>query len=538
MTNLDEATVWLDAKARHLINASRRVMPNGVAAFPPQAGAGYEAFWLRDYAYMLEGCSDVFTHKELVDSCRVFIDAMRADGAGVDCVKFNGQPVYMPGFGTMGAHPVADGGPFTVQVAWHTYQQTKDTAFLKTILDSLVRTMKAVPRNPANGLVHIQQEGYDRCPYGFTDTVRKQGDELFCSLLYIQACRQLADLMEAARRTEEANQWRRESKRLEPLVRTTFWDQSIGLFRAATLNCRQPDLWGSAFAVYLQVATPEQSRIIAGYFKEHYREIVQCGQIRHLPGGMYWDAACPRDTYQNGGFWATATGWFVYVLDLVDPKLADQTMIDMVNDFRRRGVTEWILDSRTAVRNYIASATMPLAGVRRMLDRRGVPAAAKRVAPEEWVNPTCALNLAYVGNGAKPAIASSEYPDVKHQAKGLNDGRYGNDSCWIANNSHASFQIELARPAKVERFTLGRDRTGLYNDRPIGSLSIEVSLDAQRWETVFEHPAVSTISNYAPTATIEIQIPPAQAKYIRVTLDSPKASGMAAGIDEFEVHGR
>lgn len=94
--SLAEAVGWLEIKARRLIKASRREMPNGVAAFPPQAGAGYEAFWLRDYAYMLEGCVDDFSGKELTDSCRVFIDALRADGAGVDCVKFSGQPIYSP----------------------------------------------------------------------------------------------------------------------------------------------------------------------------------------------------------------------------------------------------------------------------------------------------------------------------------------------------------------------------------------------------------------------------------------------------------
>ncbi|HEX3988263.1 MAG TPA: hypothetical protein VHZ30_02455, partial [Verrucomicrobiae bacterium] len=144
----------------------------------------------------------------------------------------------------------------------------------------------------------------------------------------------------------------------------------IGLFRAATASCRQPDIWGSAFAVWLDVATPQQAKVIAKYFKDHYSELVQRGQIRHLPGNTYWDSACDKDTYQNGGYWATATGWFVYTLDEIDPGLADKTIIDLVNDFQERGVTEWVLGDHTAVKNYIASATMPLAGARKMLDRR------------------------------------------------------------------------------------------------------------------------------------------------------------------------
>ena len=132
--------------------------------------------------------------------------------------------------------------------------------------------------------------------------------------------------------------------------------------------------------MYLDVATPRQARTIANYFKDHYRAIVQDGQIRHLPGGVYWETACARDSYQNGGYWATPTGWFVYTLDLVDPRLADRTVIDMVRDFRKRGVTEWVLGPRTAVNNYVASATLPLAGVARCLSAAASPVIPRRSA--------------------------------------------------------------------------------------------------------------------------------------------------------------
>lgn len=375
VTSLGEATSWLEAKAQQLVRQSRTTMNNRTSAFIPQAGGGYESFWLRDYAYMLEGRLDAFSNKELIDSCNVFVNAMRKDGAGVDCVKLDGTPIYKPGGGSMGENPVADGSMFTVEVAWYTWQKTKDRQWLSGIIDKLAKTMKAAPRNPGTGLVYIKpgdpRAGTpDRCPYGFTDTIRKEGDELFCSLLYVQACRQLGDLMEAADRPDDARRWRGEAARLAPVIRDTFWDEKAGLFRAATVRCRQPDIWGSAFAVYLDVATLEQARTIARYFKEHYGELVQKGQIRHLPGGIYWEAGCERDTYQNGGYWATATGWFVYTLDLVDPKLAERTVIDLVNDFRQRGVSEWVFGPHQGVKNYLASATMPLAGVKKMLARR------------------------------------------------------------------------------------------------------------------------------------------------------------------------
>ncbi len=374
--SVEDAVTWLEQEAHRLIRAAKRTMDDGTAAFPPQVGIGYEAFWLRDYAYTLEGAIDAYADQELTDACRLFVRSMDVHGAGVDCIKFDGTPVYMPGYGTMGAHPVADGSQFTVQVAWHTWRKTKDNALLQEIIAPLVKTMRAAPRNPDTGLVHITPgdgDAWDRCPYGFTDTTRKEGDVLFCSLLYVQATRQLAEMLTALGREAEAKNWSAEGKRVAASVRRVFWDADTGLFRAATHRNREHDIWGSAFAVYLGVAEPAQATRIAAYFKDHYGEIVREGQVRHLPGGVYWEKGCDPDTYQNGGYWATPTGWFVYALSLADPALADQTVIDLAVSFQKNGACEWILDEKRVLPNYLASAALPPAGIRAMMKRRERP---------------------------------------------------------------------------------------------------------------------------------------------------------------------
>ncbi|MFH0946139.1 MAG: right-handed parallel beta-helix repeat-containing protein [Planctomycetota bacterium] len=367
--SLEEAVDWLATESNRLIRAARREMKSGIASFPPQVGIGYEAFWLRDYAYMLEGRAEAFTEKELRDACLLFVNALGEDGSGVDCVKYDGTPIYMPGYGTMGENPVTDGGMFTVAVAWHTYRRLGDRELLESIVDRLALTMDAVPRNPETGLVHIEEGGWDRCPYGFTDTVRKQGDLLFSSLLWIEAAGRLTDLLRATDRLEEATRFQEESEKLTKAVREVLFDDEIGLFRAATRRCAQPDLWGSAFAVHLGIASEAQALRIARYFQSHYGEIVQHGQLRHLPGGEYWEEGCGRDQYQNGAYWATPAGWLACTLDLVDPELARRTILDLVADFQHRGVNEWVLDETTVLRGYVASATLPLAGARTLLER-------------------------------------------------------------------------------------------------------------------------------------------------------------------------
>ena len=71
----EHAVAWLTSKAHRLIRDSKRTTtahtnPPSIHAFPPQAGTGYEAFWLRDYEYMLEGSIDSFTEQELRNACR------------------------------------------------------------------------------------------------------------------------------------------------------------------------------------------------------------------------------------------------------------------------------------------------------------------------------------------------------------------------------------------------------------------------------------------------------------------------------------
>ena len=230
VNDLAQAAEWLQATSQQLIRDSRRRMTDGVTAFPPQVGAGYEAFWLRDYAYMLEGCPEAFSEQELRDACRLFVKSLRHDGAAVDCVRFDGTAIYQPGYGTMGVNPVADGSMFMIDVAWHTHQRLKDRKFLGEIIDRLVATLEATPRNPKTGLVYIDPKGYDRCPYGFTDSVRKQGDELFCSLLLIQANRQLAGLLAELDRNAEAKRFLEDERRLVTAVRRYFGMIKRGCF--------------------------------------------------------------------------------------------------------------------------------------------------------------------------------------------------------------------------------------------------------------------------------------------------------------------
>jgi len=367
-----ESVIWLEQEAQRLVRACRRELPNGQVVFPPQLGAGYEAFWLRDFAYMLEGVPTAFTLEEVRQAVRLFAKAQRADGACVDCVAFDGRPIYQPGFGTMGENPVADGSQFYIDIVYHAYHKLEDKQILEELWSSLERAFRALPRHPKTGLVWIDTErAWDRCPYGFTDTVRKQGAELFSSLLLVQTLRQMSELASVRGKPALTAEYAAQAAEVSAQIREVFWDARQGLFLAATAKCRQPDIWGSAFAVFLDVASPEQARLIANYFRHHYHGLVENGQVRHLPPGLVWEEACPPGEYQNGGFWGVPTGWFAFTLDLADSELADQTIVDLVRFYRQYGCVEWSRGQRRQLPGYVASAAAPLPAIRAMFRRRG-----------------------------------------------------------------------------------------------------------------------------------------------------------------------
>jgi len=366
-----DAAAWLEAAGRKTILCAERQMADGTRVYAPQAGCKDKAFWLRDYVMMLEG--GLVPKDRIVPCAKIFLGAVSPEGFGVDCVKFDGTPVYKPGYGTMGDNPVLDGSPYTVKLAYESWRATGEAYFLsEDVLRLLAKTLAAIPLEPEGCLAWIDpSRAWERCPFGFIDTVRLGGACLFPSLLTIEARRDFAEMLEAAGRQPEAREQRRQADAMAAAVETRFWDASVGLYRAATHRCREHDVWGSAYAVWLGVADREHAQRVAAYFRDNYDGLVQRGQIRQLPAGVYWeDAAIGRDTYQNGAYWGTAAGWFAWTLARVDRPKALALFDELVADYRARGANEWVLGERVECPDYLSSLALPLQGLRRVKGER------------------------------------------------------------------------------------------------------------------------------------------------------------------------
>ena len=160
---------------------------------------------------------------------------------------------------------------------------------------------------------------------------------------------------------------------------------------------------------------------------------------------------------------------------------------------------------------------------------------AEAQAPGESVRGKA--NLAFVGNGAKPATASSSRPEPRHQAQGLNDGKYGFENSWIGESPRSWFQVELGEAAVLGRFALGRDRTGRFDDRTVDYLKIETSLDGRQWQVVFERTGLATLNGLGRGRSLHVEVAPVKARLVRATVDSlTSTNGLLACVDEFEVY--
>lgn len=291
---LDAAEAWLRPQAKRILRGSSRLGKNGVRLFTPDATGGYGAFWVRDWSYAIEGCPETFTREEIRDGYLFLAAAQRADGCMPDRVRADGKGVYSPGGE---AKPLSRSGsvdqsPFMVIVCHQYWKLHHDLEPFRRTADALEKAMRFTPRNPANGLVTITDASLFR-PYSFLDTVPLVGDEQFSSVLFWDACVKLAEMLQTDGQSARAATWRQEAQRVKTAM-ASLWDDQLGLFVAASERWRQPSIWGSLFAVYAGLATPEQSARIARYCLDHYDLIVFRGQIRHLPKGTFWGRPDPE----------------------------------------------------------------------------------------------------------------------------------------------------------------------------------------------------------------------------------------------------
>ena len=349
---------WLREATRQQLAGCRVRGKGGVWLYTPDGRGHYRALWTRDFEYMVEYAGDLLDPNHIKAAIEYLLAGQRSDGCMPDRVTVTGRPVYSPG---SEASPVADhaldNGAFMAKLVCSYVDLTGDLESFRRWEPAVRRGLDFTRRAP-NGLVYNPPEA-PQCPYGFTDCVAKTGHLLFCSVLYYDACVRMERLSRQAGCGDPA-----EYRRRAELIRKNLkllWNDQEGMFWAADRDCKQIDIWGSAFAVQVGCVDRAQADRIADYLVRHYNEVVQYGHVRHLPGRQTWQRLLVRTirpgTYQNGAFWATPVAWVAPTIARRDRDLGVRMVRDVISYFRRYGIYECINGDYRKLRDYVASAT-------------------------------------------------------------------------------------------------------------------------------------------------------------------------------------
>ncbi len=339
----------------------------GITLIRPGGRNAYPAFWVRDYAMSLE--SGMFTTQEQKDLL-IFTSERQADqtllsasgsiipyGSIPDHITLrDGLPIYFPGtvdgYLTQGDRlwkmPPFGDQCFFIHMAWYYYEKSGDTSILmetingKTLIDRLELAFRVIPASFEDPLV-VNNEDFLTTDFGFRDVVTMTGKLCFGSLLKYRAALELSELFALIDMQEKAEVYRKIAIEIKELIPEVFADDR-GLLKASTGMSSQPDVWATAFAIYIGALNGEAELKASQTLAKAYHEgtLALEGQIRHVLTTDDFDAftawqkaGARKNRYQNGAYWGTPTGWVCYAISLTDTKTASKLAGEYIRYLRK-----------------------------------------------------------------------------------------------------------------------------------------------------------------------------------------------------------
>ena len=348
----------------------------GFTLIMPGGRGSYPAFWIRDFAMSLE--SGFITAEEMLNHLRLTARCQNGPGAHAPprpgrsalchpgpyqlrwrCGLYPGT--YSSGDdhgkGACGILPPVDDHYEFIHIAHCLFRTAGKGEFLQEqikgmpLLDRLAAAFEAPQTDAQTGSV-VTDDAQRAVGFGFCDAVYFTGKMLFPSLLRFRAAGQLAELCQATRRAEPERGYRQIQQRISENLASTFGEPARlgGWLMAATKVGRQPDVWGTLYALHLGAIKGAAAERAARTLVDAVRRktIVFEGAVRHVPTDLdaspasAWEktAGVAINTYQNGAYWHTPTGWLIAAVRQSDPQLASELLSQYLqhlqqNDFRQ-----------------------------------------------------------------------------------------------------------------------------------------------------------------------------------------------------------
>jgi hypothetical protein len=327
----------------------------------------YPAFWVRDPGWVAESgmipADDVWGWITLMVQTMQGHQGRHLSSGGVilpysiaDHINVDGRPVFYPGtyrsddtqgppFGMFPPHD----DQYWLSLNIYAYaKSTQKKAFIAPVSSPIgdlplwqicELAHNAFPVDTRTQLCIAADDLHEHIvDWGYNDTISKTGKLMFPSLLRYESALKLSHLFADVDMREEALTYQQQASLLRRSIIETFYQENEaheGWLFSATGIGHKPDVWGSAYAVYLGLLPEELSTATAKWLLRLYRtgDAVLHGQVRHLPcsAGDWEVAQCTSGTYQNGGYWGYPAGWYIYALSLIDDAAAEQMFTEFLN---------------------------------------------------------------------------------------------------------------------------------------------------------------------------------------------------------------
>ena len=338
----------------------------GITLIKPGGRDSYPAFWIRDYAMSLE--SGFISKKEQLDIL-LFVASKQANnswwtksgsfvpfGSIPDHIRFdNGAPIYFPGTyrydeqgDTLWKMPPYGDQFFFIHMAYCYLQISNDFSVLKdkvnniSLIDRLEISFQVVPTNWSNQLVHVNSSQVT-CDFGFRDLITITGDVCFGSVLKYRAALELSEIFKILNNKEKSAYYKNIGIKIKVSIGKIFANDQ-GMLLASTGISNQPDVWATAFAIYvdaLEEGTKANACIaLTNAFKNG--TLATEGNIRHIltcddySVTSAWEKSLiSRNKYQNGAYWGTPTGWVCYAIAQHDTVQAQILAKEYINHLRK-----------------------------------------------------------------------------------------------------------------------------------------------------------------------------------------------------------
>lgn len=370
----------------------------------PSGDEKYRSFWVRDAAMMAESglvenvdlkryVEIIATHGQNGASERCLENGLRVPPFAIaDHINYDGNPVFFPGTyssgedqgkGSFGAFPpFCDNYYFIIMVDAYLLQ-SEDIDILNTEYSSIVlsKRLEYAFRGynlDEENLLCVSDDERHTVDWGFVDTVRKSGKLLMASLLRYNAALSMERIFTLISDNERREYYANIAQRIKQRIIDTFYDADTGWFYSATGIGHQHDVWATAYAVFSGIT--QDPRVLSALCASYEdKTAVLNGYVRHIltnedfSDSSAWESSLAAlNTYQNGAYWATPTGWYAYSLYKYNGS------IDILEDFLlhteknadRGAPFEWTneMGDKVSGLNYGTSGVLPYIAAKRILD--------------------------------------------------------------------------------------------------------------------------------------------------------------------------